>query len=143
MDLTPRNQYNCRLSSRYWDIPTDIPKATHFNTPIGTRYCDKLGYLCHPQQYKTFHQPGNYPDTQRESKLYNLDYYNPIDYGCSNTETQKLSPELIGQHFNNNIQNSCITTPRLWNNTTKLWKFDQTGGGSGDPRFNQPFYPDY
>lgn len=123
MDLTPRNSFNCRLAGRYWQVPTNIPKATHFNTPIGTRFCDTLGYMCHPQEYKTFHG-GNYRNIDRESQLYNLDYYNPLEASCPHT--QQLNQNLINQHFQN--VNRCLTTPKLWNNTTKMYKYNQPVG---------------
>ena len=93
MDLTPRNSFNCRLAQRYWQIPTDVPKATHLNTPIGTHFCDTLGFICHPQQYKNIHDGRNYRNINTESILYNLDYYNPKGVNCQPTD-QKLSNNL-------------------------------------------------
>lgn len=119
MDLTPRNSFNCRLAGRYWQIPTAIPQAVPLNTPIGTRPCDTLGFMCHPQEYKTFHG-GNYRNIDRESQLYNLDYYNPLD--ANGTQIRYMTPELIAQQFQN--VNRCIITPKLWNNTTKLNKYN-------------------
>ena len=119
MDLTPRNQFNCQLAQRYWDIPTDVPKAVHYNTPIGTKYCDQVGYMCHPQDYHTFHG-GQYRNVPVESKLYNLDYYNPFDYSCH--QVQQLSPELINAQFRG--VDRCQTTPKLWRNNTKLYKYN-------------------
>ena len=119
MDLTPRNQFNCRLAQRYWDIPLDIPRATHYNVPMGTHYCDQLGYLCHPQDYSTFH--GSYRNIPVESELLlNLDYYNPFDIPCD--YQQKLSPALIKAQYSG--INRCQTTPKLWNNHSKLHKFN-------------------
>lgn len=127
MDLTPRNTFNCRLAGRYWQVPTDIPKATHLNTPIGTRYCDTLGFICHPQKYETFHG-GNYRDIDVESSFYNLDYYNPLEVNCQSEQqfkTQTMSPELIQTHFNG-VDRKCQVTPKLWHNTTKLYKYGKT-----------------
>lgn len=118
MDLTPRNSFNCRLAGRYWQVPTDLPKATHYNTPIGTKFCDTLGFMCHPQTYPNMHG-GNYRNIDHESMLYNLDYYNPLEGACP--QTQKLSDVLIDTHFQN--VHRCQTTPKLWNNTTKLYKY--------------------
>lgn len=117
--IDPRNQFNGRLSQRYWDIPTDIPRATPYNTPIGTHLCDRLGFICHPQRYPNIHG-GNYPDTDNESDLYNLDYYNPLDVLCQ--QQQNLKPELIKQHYNG--INRCQTTPQLWRNHSKLLKYN-------------------
>jgi hypothetical protein len=120
MDLTPRNGFNCKLANRYWTVPIDLPKATHLNTPIGTRYCDTLPYMCHPQQYKTQH--GTYRDIQTESILsMNLDYYNPYDVPCNNT--QKLSPELTNTFYPQKMD-PCTATPQLWRNNSKLHKYN-------------------
>lgn len=121
MDITPRNQFNNKLANRFLDIPTDIPKAVHFNTPQGTHYCDQLGFLCHPQDYQTFQSQNNYRDIQVESQLYNLDYYNPFDY--SSQGVQELHPELIQSHFNGDVDR-CSVTPKIWYNHSKLHKFN-------------------
>jgi len=120
--MNPRNQFNNRLSERYWDIPTDIPRATQYNTPIGTKYCDTLGFICHPQQYPNIHG-GNYPVTNIESSLYNLDYYNVYDTSCQPLQQthQQLSQELINQHFQNI---KCVPTAKPWRNHTKLYKYN-------------------
>ena len=129
----PRDKFNQRLAGRYWDIPTDIPQATPYNVPIGTHPCDTLPFLCHPQKYETFHRgrlfDGFYPETNIESSLYNLDQYNPRDLPCPQQPQrgytpQRLSPELIAQQYSG-IQRKCQLTPRLWNNTTKLYKYNQ------------------
>lgn len=137
MDISPRNTFNCRLAGRYWQIPTAIPQATHYNVPIGTHFCDQLGFLCHPQEYRTFHRSGEfdgrYRDITQESKLLNLDYYNLYDSpSCpgggqtSANPQQQLSPELIKRHYQNTVgQHKCPTTPKLWYNTTKLHKYNQ------------------
>ena len=125
--MDPRNNFNCRLADRYWDIPTAIPKATHYNTPIGTHLCDQLGFLCHPQEYKTFHRggvfDGTYPNVDQESSFRNLDYYNPLDLDPQ--FPQQLSESLINQHYSGPSRGQCQTTPRLWNNTSKLFKYNQ------------------
>jgi hypothetical protein len=124
----PRDTFNSRLAGRYWDIPTDIPQATPYNTPIGTYPCDTLGFLCHPQKYETFHHgrlfDGFYPETDIESSLYNLDQYNLYDLPCHLKSPQQLRPELVSQQYSG-IQRKCQLTPRLWNNTTKLYKYNQ------------------
>jgi hypothetical protein len=123
----PRDSFNNRLLDRYWDIPTDIPQATQLNTPIGTRPCDKLAFMCHPQKYKTFHRgrifDGSYSETDIESSLYNMDQYNPFDMACKGTK-QQLQPSLIAQQYSG-PQRTCPTTPRLWNNNSKLFKYNQ------------------
>tara|TARA_R100001163_G_scaffold65745_1_gene64439 strand:- start:7273 stop:7698 length:426 start_codon:yes stop_codon:yes gene_type:complete len=125
--ITPRNNFNCRLADRYWQVPTAIPRATHYNVPIGTQLCDQLGFICHPQQYQTFHKDGyfegKYPNIDVESSFRNLDYYNVLDIDCQ--VPQQLSPELIDSHFSGPQRGPCQTTPRLWNNTTKLFKYNQ------------------
>lgn len=125
----PRDSFNVRLSDRYWDIPTDIPQATPLNTPIGTRPCDKLGFLCHPQKYETFHHGklfnGFYSETDIESSLYNMDQYNPNDMPCNGkTIQQQLQPSLIAQQYSG-PQRTCPSTPRLWNNNSKLYKYNR------------------
>lgn len=126
MQSTPRNEFNCRLADRYWQVPTAIPKATQLNTPIGTHPCDQVGFFCHPQEYQTFHRNGifngKYPDTNQESSMYNLDYYNPYDQ--TPQIPQQMSEELINKHYSG-VQRECQVTPRLWNNTTKLFKYNQ------------------
>jgi len=123
--VVPRDTFNYRLSGRFWDIPTDIPQATPYNTPIGTHPCDTLPFLCHPQKYETFHRgrlfDGFYPETDIESSLYNLDQYNPYDRPCKSTQ-QQLTPQLVATKYSG-IRRKCPTTPQLWNNTTKLWKY--------------------
>ena len=119
MDTTPRNQFDDKLADRFWDIPIDIPKATHLNTPIGTRYCDQMGFICHPQTYETFH-PGTYRNIQAESKLsLSLDYYNPYDVGAC--QQQKLSQELIKKHYDG----ASYCTPKMWNNHSKMHKYNR------------------
>jgi hypothetical protein len=124
--ITPRNDFNCKLADRYWQVPTAIPRAAHLNTPIGTHLCDQLGFICHPQQYQTFHRGpefgGKYPETNVESALLNLDYYNPLDQ--VDKFPQKLSPELIDYHYRG-VRRRCAVTPRLWHNQTKLFKYNQ------------------
>jgi len=112
----PRSQFNERLSHRYWDIPTDIPQAVPLNTPPGTHYCDRRPFYCHPQDY------GKYRNIPVESVLRNLDYYNLYDVtkDCSAPE-QQLSPELVANQFTFN--RPCLTTPQLFRNNTKLWKY--------------------
>lgn len=139
MDLTPRNNFNCQLAQRYTDIPTAIPQATHLNTPIGTRFCDGLGFICHPQKYPNYHQPKeSYPHTQTESSLYNLDYYNPYDNPkrddpCNIRTVAEPSLDDFFEKQDRNCLNTCNSetypsvqlTPRLWNNNSKLHKFGQ------------------
>lgn len=120
MDSTPRNQFNSKLLDRYWDIPLINPRATYLNIPIGTYYCDQLGYVCHPQKYVTQH--GDYPNTETESQLFSLDYYNPRD--TIENYSQCLSNNLVNDHYNNKFDN-CMITPRIWNNTSKLYKYNQ------------------
>lgn len=120
MDATPRNIFDCRLSNRYWQVPIDIPMATYYNVPIGTHFCDTLPYLCHPQRY------GKYRNIDRESDLYSLDYYNLYDTICTKEKTYKrLQPELIKQQYNGIPPCDLINPPRLFNNTTKLFKYNQ------------------
>lgn len=134
MDMSPRNTFNCRLAGRYWQIPTAIPQATHYNVPIGTHLCDQLGFICHPQEYRTFHRgndfDGKYREINQESILLNLDYYNPYDSPeCAQgiqPDPHQLSPELVKIHYQNSVgQQKCPTTPKLWHNTTKLHKYNQ------------------
>lgn len=117
--MKPRNQFDCRLAQRYWDIPTNIPRATPLNTPIGTHYCDQLGFMCHPQKYPNKLYGGSYPHVGVESNLLNLDYYNVYDNTC-NLE-QKMDPRLVQQHFQNI---GCLPTPQLWRNHSKLHKYN-------------------
>lgn len=119
MDMKPRDQFDCRLAQRYWDIPTAIPKAAHLNTPIGTHYCDQLGFVCHPQKYPNKLHGGNYRNVSAESRLFNLDYYNVYDTACNTT--QKLDPRLVRQHYQNI---GTLPTPQLWRNNTKLHKYN-------------------
>jgi hypothetical protein len=130
MDITPRNSFNSRLADRYWQIPTDIPMATPYNVPIGTHLCDTLGYICHPQRYETFHKrgifKGKYPDTNVESQLYNLDYYNLYDTICNDENTyKKMQPELIKEKYNGIPKCDLMNPPRLFNNVSKLNKYNQ------------------
>ena len=131
MDLTPRNQFNCRLNDRYWQVNIDLPKAVPYNTPIGTHPCDTLGFICHPQTY------GKYRNIELESCLYNLDYYNLYDVNCrekinSNkrdsvldctSSARRMSPELVKNVFQPPRSN-CAQLPGIWNNNTKLWKYN-------------------
>jgi len=112
----PRNQFNERLSNRYWDIPTAIPQAVPLTSPMGTHLCDRRGFYCHPQDY------GKYKNIPVESVLRNLDYYNLYDVpkDCLGPK-QKLNSELIQKQFTLNRQ--CLTTPELFRNNTKLWKY--------------------
>jgi hypothetical protein len=113
--ITPRNQFNERLSQRYTDIPTDIPKAVPYNTPVGTHFCDRRPFYCHPQEY------GTYRNVPVESVLRNLDYYNLNDVPADcRGPSQTMSPEL-NQQFNQ--QRVCPAGPRLFRNNTKLWKY--------------------
>jgi len=130
MDITPRNTFNCKLAGRYWQIPIDIPQATPYNVPIGTHYCDTLPFLCHPQRYETFHTKGpfkgKYRDIDTESQLYSLDYYNLYDDICTREATYKrLSPELIKNQFTRIQKCDLYNPPRLFNNTSKLNKYNQ------------------
>ena len=118
MDLTPREQFNCSIFHKVLDIPIDIPKATHLNVPIGTRPCDRLGFLCHPQFYPNFHngirlyEDAGIRDIQVESKLYSLDYYNPFD--CF---------EMSKKPNEQNVDHRLPCLPQIWNNHSKLHKF--------------------
>lgn len=134
MDISPRNTFNCRLASRYWQVPTDLPKATHYNVPVGTHFCDQLGFLCHPQEYQTFHRQGEfngcYRDIDQESQLKNLDYYNPEDSilcpsGAPGKDLfMRMDPSLVQAHYAQN--RICVATPRVFRNTSKLYKYNQS-----------------
>jgi len=113
---TPRNQFNERLGNRYWDLPTAIPSAVPYNTPVGTHLCDRRPFICHPQKY------GKYPNVPVESVLLNLDYYNLYDTPEScEAPTQSLSPEMIQKYYTPN--RICPLGPKVFRNNTKLWKY--------------------
>lgn len=126
MDITPRNSFNCQLAQRYLEIPTAIPQATYLNIPIGTRFCDTVGFMCHPQTYQNFHEPNEtYPNVRVETSMYNLDYYNPLDNPAKDDPCNlRVQPDPSLDHFFEN-HNQCHETPKLWRNSSKLYKFNQ------------------
>lgn len=128
MSFPPRNQFNSRLSMRYWDIPIDVPQAVQLNTPIGTRPCDTLGFICHPQKYVNYHDGKNYRNIDVESDItYNLFYYNPFD--CTRVQHPCMNKALVDYHFSGISTNellkkqSCPYNTRVWNYSSKLDKF--------------------